>query len=211
MTETAIRPATAHTATAHPAATPPASAPTIAPTISAPTIAPTISAPTITAPTISAPTITAPTISALAAAPRPAAGPLPRHRPAPPRAPRQPRAACGPAGGDGRDSAGRKDLARRFALRLVEVLAGVRPAGQLVRHTTHDGYRQLARLVHGGPLRQPGAALPRLGPVHDSTPAPGALEVCVRVEAGIRHHMVAFRLERHRRTDQWQCAAVEAR
>ncbi|MFF7636547.1 Rv3235 family protein [Kitasatospora sp. NPDC008050] len=129
------------------------------------------------------------------------------HRPAAQRGPRHPRAACadGPAEADG-------GLAARFALRLVEVLAGARPAGQLARHTTHDGYRQLARLAQDGPLRR-AASLPRprLGRVHTSAPGPGALEVCVRVEAGVRHRMVAFRLERHWRTAQWQCAAVEAR
>ncbi|PYC66478.1 hypothetical protein C7C46_31330 [Streptomyces tateyamensis] len=134
--------------------------------------------------------------------------PTPGHRvPArpEPRAPRHPRADCGPAADR---VPGSGDLAHRFAQRLVEVLAGVRPPGQLVRHTTHDGYRELARLARGNPLRRAGRALPRLGPVHESVPGPGALEVCVRVEAGPRHHVVAFRLERHRRTEQWQCTTV---
>ncbi|MEY9947820.1 Rv3235 family protein [Kitasatospora sp. GAS1066B] len=131
--------------------------------------------------------------------------PAPAHRPAPPRPPRHPRGACDGSG----DSSG---LAARFALRLVEVLAGLRPVGQLARHTTHDGYRQLARLAGDGPLRRAGqAARPRLARVHESAPGPGVLEVCVRVETGERHRMVAFRLERHWRTEQWQCAAVEAR
>ncbi|GAB2708134.1 Rv3235 family protein [Kitasatospora kifunensis] len=146
----------------------------------------------------------------------PAGHRAPAHRQAPhgpadragaPRGPRHPRAACDtgapePDGG----------LATRFALRLVEVLAGARPVGQLARHTTHDGYRQLARLAQDGPLRRSGALpRPKLGRVHTSAPGPGALEACVRVEAGARHRMVAFRLERHWRTAQWQCAAVEAR
>jgi hypothetical protein len=139
--------------------------------------------------------------------------PTPRHRARPPagpaaepdrRSPRHPRAACATATA----AEGHAELAQRFARRLVEVLAGVRPPGQLVRHTTHDGYRELARLARGNPLRRAGTALPRLGPVHESAPGPGALEVCVRVEAGPRHHVVAFRLERHRRTGQWQCATV---
>lgn len=132
--------------------------------------------------------------------------PAPAQRPAAPRLPRHPRAACAPAPGS------RAELAGRFALRLTEVLTGVRPAGQLTRHTTHEGYRELARLVRGGPLRgRGGAGRPQLGPVHAFSPAPGALEVCVRVESGARHHMVAFRLEQHHATAQWQCAAVEAR
>ncbi|MDH6135296.1 hypothetical protein P3T37_004706 [Kitasatospora sp. MAA4] len=120
------------------------------------------------------------------------APPAPACRGAAPRRPRHPRSACSPSHGGG------TELAARFALRLVEVLTGARPAGQLTRHTTHDGYRQLAQLVHGGP-------------VHDFAPGPGALEVCVRVDFGPRHHMVAFRLEQHRNTEQWQCAAVDAR
>ncbi len=138
--------------------------------------------------------------------PRAPQAPPATHRPHAPRPPRHPRTACAPGRG------GAADLAARFALRLAEVLTGARPAGQLTRHTTHDGYRQLTRLVHGGPLRaRGGAGRPRLGPVHDFSPAPNALEVCVRVESGARHHMMAFRLERHHVTDQWQCAAVETR
>ncbi|WP_371497337.1 Rv3235 family protein [Kitasatospora sp. NBC_00374] len=123
------------------------------------------------------------------------------------RAPRHPRTACAPARG-----AGQGELASRFAHRLVEVLTGIRPVGQLQRHTTLKGYQQLVALVRSGPLRPRGRApQARLGRVYDSAPGSGALEVCVRVEFGPRHHMVAFRLEQHRQTRQWQCAAVEAR
>ncbi|MCX5212635.1 Rv3235 family protein [Kitasatospora sp. NBC_00240] len=157
--------------------------------------------------------------------PQPAHHRAPQHPPGPhraaaPRHPRHPREACAPARagdigtgtGTGTERAVRAELAARFALRLVEVLTGVRPAGQLQRHTTLDGYGGLTSLVRSGPLRPRGAAArPRLGRVHDSAPSAEAVEACVRVELGPRHHMVAFRLERHRRTGQWQCAAVEAR
>ncbi len=137
------------------------------------------------------------------------------HRTAAPRPPRRPRVACvpQPAGAEsGTARAERAALAARFAHRLVEVLTGVRPAGQLQRHTTLDGYGRLTALVRSGPLRPRGAAgRPRLGRVHDSAPSAGVLEVCVLVEAGSRHHMVAFRLERQRRTGAWQCATVETR
>lgn len=127
--------------------------------------------------------------------------------PAEPRTPRHPRGECAPAHGGGQG-----DIAIRFAHRLVEVLTGTRPVGQLQRHTTLQGYQQLSSLVRTGPLRPRGLApRARLGRVYDTAPVPGALEVCVRVELGHRHHMVAFRLEQHRRTDQWQCAAIEAR
>ncbi|GAA2242186.1 MULTISPECIES: Rv3235 family protein [Kitasatospora] len=148
-----------------------------------------------------------------AASKGPSTTPAPLHTPAPvrvpgePRRPRHPRAACAPAHGGGHS-----ELAARFAHRLVEVLTGRRPAGQLQRHTTVPGYQQLTALVRSGPLRPRGQVVGhRLGQVYDSAPAPGALEVCVRVEFGHRHHVVAFRLEQHRRTEQWQCAAVEAR
>ncbi|MEU1285710.1 Rv3235 family protein [Kitasatospora sp. NPDC005856] len=123
------------------------------------------------------------------------------------RRPRHPRAACtaspGPASGA---------LAARFAHQLVEVLTGARPSGQLMRHTSLDGYGQLASLVRAGALRRGGPAdRPRLGPVHDRSPSPDAVEACVRVDLGRRHHMVAFRLEQRGPAGQWQCTAVEAR
>ncbi|MGW4809796.1 Rv3235 family protein, partial [Kitasatospora sp. NPDC004272] len=109
-------------------------------------------------------------------------------------------------------STGHADLAGRFAHRLVEVLCGVRPVHQLQRHTTLPGFHQLAALVRSGPLRPRGRVQrPRLGRVHDCAPGPGAVEACVRVELGPRHHVLAFRLERHTRTGQWQCAAVETK
>ncbi|MFI5533546.1 Rv3235 family protein [Kitasatospora sp. NPDC051853] len=156
---------------------------------------------------MTAPTAAAPRVRALA-------HPHPRRPERTPRrphpvgelTPRHPRAACAPVRTE------RSQLAARFAHRLVEVLTGHRPAGQLQRHTTLPGYQQLTALVRTGPLRPRGHLTPhRLGRVYDSAPTPRALEVCVRVEFGPRHHMVAFRLEQHRRTDQWQCTAVEAR
>ncbi|MFC8451940.1 Rv3235 family protein [Kitasatospora sp. NPDC057223] len=142
-----------------------------------------------------------------------AGGPAPHRAPA--RPVRHPRGACAAppeAAAAARARAERAELAARFAHRLVEVLTGVRPAGQLQRHTTLDGYGRLTALVRSGPLRPRGAAArPRLGRVHDSAPAAGVVEACVLVGSGSRHHMVAFRLERQRRTGAWQCAVVEAR
>ncbi|MFE6871471.1 Rv3235 family protein [Kitasatospora sp. NPDC057692] len=128
------------------------------------------------------------------------------HHPAPPRRPRHPRAACAPA------QAPPDGLSTRFAHRLVEVLTGARPSGQLQRHTTLACYGQLAALVRAGTLRRTSAGVrPRLGPVHDRSPSPDAVEACVRVDLGPRHHMVAFRLEPRGPSGQWQCTAVEAR
>ncbi|MFJ2867406.1 Rv3235 family protein [Kitasatospora sp. NPDC087314] len=123
------------------------------------------------------------------------------------RRPRHPRATCTDAGGHDP-----RALASRFAHQLVEVLTGARPSGQLMRHTSLDGYGQLASLVRAGALRRGGVAdRPRLGPVHDRSPSPDAVEACVRVDLGRRHHMVAFRLEQRGTAGQWQCTAVEAR
>ncbi|WP_051838474.1 Rv3235 family protein [Streptomyces sp. NRRL WC-3742] len=128
------------------------------------------------------------------------------------RRPLHPRAACAAAVATPPDDQDARALAARFAHQLVEVLTGVRPSGQLMRHTTLDGYGQLASLVRVGALRRGGAAdRPRLGPVHDRSPSPGAVEACVRVDLGRRHHMVAFRLERRGPAGQWRCTAVEAR
>ncbi|MFD5462671.1 Rv3235 family protein [Kitasatospora sp. NPDC127059] len=138
------------------------------------------------------------------------------------RRPRHPRAACaraagtvGAVGTPGTAAPDRHDaraLAARFAHQLVEVLTGARPSGQLMRHTSLDGYGQLASLVRAGALRRGGPAdRPRLGPVHDRSPSPDAVEACVRVDLGRRHHMVAFRLEQRGQAGQWQCTAVEAR
>ncbi|MET8629994.1 Rv3235 family protein [Kitasatospora sp. NPDC004669] len=126
------------------------------------------------------------------------------------RRPRRPRVACtGTAVPHEHDP---RALAARFAHQLVEVLTGARPSGQLMRHTSLDGYGQLASLVRAGALRRGGPAdRPRLGPVHDRSPSPDAVEACVRVDLGRRHHMVAFRLEQRGPAGQWQCTAVEAR
>ncbi|MEV6972511.1 Rv3235 family protein [Kitasatospora sp. NPDC093806] len=130
------------------------------------------------------------------------------HPPAAERRPRHPRTACAPAPGH----APQAGLSTRFAHRLVEVLTGARPSGQLLRHTTLACYGQLSALVRAGTLsRAHGAERPRLGPVHDRSPSPGAVEACVRVDLGARHHMVAFRLEPRGPAGQWQCTAVEAR
>ncbi|MFF9644429.1 Rv3235 family protein [Kitasatospora aureofaciens] len=135
------------------------------------------------------------------------------------RRPRHPRAVCdgtaratGATGATGPAPHDAGALATRFAHQLVEVLTGARPSGQLMRHTSLDGYGQLASLVRAGALRRGGpAGRPRLGPVHDRSPSPDAVEACVRVDLGRRHHMVAFRLEQRGPAGQWQCTAVEAR
>ncbi|MFF7455210.1 Rv3235 family protein [Kitasatospora sp. NPDC008115] len=160
-----------------------------------------------TCPNRAAPPLAPPTV--LSARPYRSHGTARDHHPAPPRRPRHPRTAC--TAGPRREPV--EGLSTRFAHRLVEVLTGARPSGQLLRHTTLDGYGQLSALVRAGTLRRGHGAdeRPRLGPVHDRSPSPGAVEACVRVDLGTRHHMVAFRLEPRGPSGQWQCTAVEAR
>ncbi|MFE7191993.1 Rv3235 family protein [Kitasatospora sp. NPDC057541] len=159
-----------------------------------------------TCPNRAAPPLTPPAV--LSARPYRSRGTARDHHPAPPRRPRHPRTAC--TGGADREPL--DGLSTRFAHRLVEVLTGARPSGQLLRHTTLDCYGQLSALVRAGTLRRTRAGeRPRLGPVHDRSPSPGAVEACVRVDLGARHHMVAFRLEPRGPSGQWQCTAVEAR
>ena len=98
--------------------------------------------------------------------------------------------------------------AGRVVQAIVEVLAGVRPATQLVRWTTEDVYEQISSRVlgaHGcdadGPLRGVVRSL------HVSEPADGVAEVCALVRRGARSTAVALRLEGM--DGRWKCTAIE--
>ena len=106
----------------------------------------------------------------------------------------------------------------RLVQALVEVLAGDRPAGQLVRWTSGEVYDDVTAMV---PLRgRPGAARRprppgRTGPpsratvrsVHVTEPADGVAEVAATVTRGRRTTAVALRLEGL--DGRWQCTALE--
>jgi hypothetical protein len=102
---------------------------------------------------------------------------------------------------------------RRWAARLVqalvEVLAGDRPAGQLIRWTNEDVYTTVQRRSSLR-LRRPDR---RVGPravvrsVRVSEPADGVVEACAMVQRGLRSTAVAVRLEGI--DGRWQCTALE--
>lgn len=106
----------------------------------------------------------------------------------------------------------REDLPepRRWAGRLVqavvEVLAGDRPASQLVRWTTTEVYDQVvARVVPGLPTTCPARGVVRS--VHVTEPVDGVAEVAALVRRGARSTAVALRLEGM--DGRWQCTALE--
>ncbi len=98
--------------------------------------------------------------------------------------------------------------AGRFVQAVVEVLAGDRPASQLVRWTTTDVYDDVAcRVTPGG---RPGSAVPTRAVVRSvrvSEPADGVAEVSALVRRGLRVTAVALRLEGM--DGRWQCTALE--
>ena len=98
--------------------------------------------------------------------------------------------------------------AGRFVQAVIEVLAGDRPASQLVRWTTTEVYDDVAcRITPGG---RPGSAVPAravVRSVHVTEPADGVAEVAALVRRGVRVTAVALRLEGM--DGRWQCTALE--
>ncbi|HEX6936770.1 MAG TPA: Rv3235 family protein, partial [Actinomycetes bacterium] len=98
--------------------------------------------------------------------------------------------------------------AGRLVQAVVEVLAGARPVGQLVRWTSSDVYDEVAGLVlvrtgSGGPEQ----ARAMVRSVHVTEPADGVAEVAAMVRRGVRTTAVALRLEGL--DGRWQCTALE--
>jgi hypothetical protein len=97
--------------------------------------------------------------------------------------------------------------AGRVVQAIVEVLAGVRPASQLVRWTTEEVYDEISSLVI--PVRAADDRIPPRGvvrSVHVTEPADGVAEVCALVRRGARSSAVALRLEGL--DGRWQCTAL---
>jgi hypothetical protein len=98
--------------------------------------------------------------------------------------------------------------AGRFVQAVVEVLAGDRPASQLVRWTTTEVYDDVACRVTPGGRR--GSAVPTRAMVRSvrvTEPADGVAEVSALVRRGLRVTAVALRLEGM--DGRWQCTALE--
>ncbi len=101
--------------------------------------------------------------------------------------------------------------ARPFALalvqRLLEVLAGLRPVGQLQRDTSLELYDELAATVPTGP--RAGGPRPTRRDVrslHLQEHPEGVAEVCATVHRGGRVTALAFRLEG--RSGAWRCTEL---
>jgi hypothetical protein len=101
-----------------------------------------------------------------------------------------------------------RSWAGRFVQAVVEVMAGDRPASQLVRWTTLEVYDGVACRVT--PRGRPGSPVPPravVRSVHVTEPADGVAEVAALVRRGMRCTAVALRLEGM--DGRWQCTALE--
>jgi hypothetical protein len=104
-------------------------------------------------------------------------------------------------------TSGPRGWALRFTQVALEVAAGLRPPGQLVRWTSDEVQAALQRR-HALALRA--AARPRrsrVRSVHVSTPVEGVAEVAAVVGDGVRCRAVAFRMEG--RNERWQVTALD--
>jgi hypothetical protein len=101
--------------------------------------------------------------------------------------------------------------AGRLACAVVEVLAGERPATQLLRWTTDDVYdvvaRRARRAGREGKLTAFGRPKPTVRSVRVCEPAEGVVEASAVVGRGDRFSAVALRLERI--DGRWRCTALE--
>lgn len=96
-----------------------------------------------------------------------------------------------------------RQWAGRLVQALVEILAGDRPAAQLVRWTSSQVYDDIATRVGGG-----GASRrPVVRSVHICEPADGVAEVAALIRRGARCSALALRLEGL--DGRWQCTALE--
>ena len=105
---------------------------------------------------------------------------------------------------------------RQFAQVMVEILAGVRPARQIIPWTTD---RVQAQIRHLGPVLA-GDQRPRIRRVVTSRPAASVVEMTVVVSFGPRSRALAMRLEHvaarpgapglPTRPARWLCTELEA-
>jgi len=96
--------------------------------------------------------------------------------------------------------------AARLVQALIEVLAGDRPVGQLVRWTSTEVYDEVSALtLPRGSGERTSRGVVRS--VHVSEPVDGVAEVAALVRRGRRTNAVALRLEGL--DGRWQCTALE--
>jgi hypothetical protein len=101
--------------------------------------------------------------------------------------------------------------AGRLVQALIEVVAGVRPAPQLVRWTTTEVYesvqRKALRSAHESRTGAPRRIAEIVRSLHVSEPGDGIAEVCAVVQQGPRCRAIALRLEGL--DGRWQCTALQ--
>ena len=144
-----------------------------------------------------------PALRGAAASRRPGPARVPGPRPAP--------VAASPAAADRAGT-----LAWQFAQVIVEIMAGLRPAKQIIGLTTDRAREQARRLA---PLLA-SERRPRIQRIVTSRPAARVVEMAVIVSTGPRSRALAMRLEhqaarpaapgRPGRPERWLCTAIEA-
>lgn len=97
-------------------------------------------------------------------------------------------------------------LPRQFAVLLVEVLAGVRPARQVTPWLTKRGALHLHQLM---PLFQTGHQ-PRVLRVIATRPTLNVVEMTMIAVIGPRPRAIAIRLEHSSHADRWLCTDIES-
>lgn len=99
-------------------------------------------------------------------------------------------------------------FARALIQRLLEVLAGLRPLGQLQRATTLELFDSLETRLAGRSRPTGVRPTPRdVLSVHVQSRDDGVAEVCATVRRGRRAVALALRLEGH--AGAWRCAALD--
>jgi Family of unknown function (DUF6459) len=102
---------------------------------------------------------------------------------------------------------GPKGWALQFTQVALEVVAGLRPPGQLLRWTSEEVQaglqRRYALALRGG--TQPRRS--RVRSVHLASPVEGVAEVAAVVGDGVRCRAIAFRMEG--RDERWQVTALD--
>jgi hypothetical protein len=100
-----------------------------------------------------------------------------------------------------------RPFAHALVQRLIEVLAGLRPVGQLQRDTTLELFDELEAAVRAARCPQgPRPTRRDVRSLHVQERADGVAEVCATVRRGGRLTALAFRLEG--RSGAWRCTAL---
>jgi hypothetical protein len=106
-----------------------------------------------------------------------------------------------------RPEPGPRGWALQFTQVVLEVIAGLRPPGQVLRWTSEEVQAALHRR-HALALRAGGhPPRSRVRSVHVSIPLAGVAEVAAVVGDGVRCRAVAFRMEGH--DERWQVTALD--